>query len=481
MDQGSNVTIAANTFSRDGYTFTGWNTQADGTGTAYAAGETISLSEDTTLYAQWAEIVDWNGSEVGKTATNLDINYQSDVTLSLPAAGYQKEVDVVFAIDCSSVLENNAADMANALYQMAQELLEKEHILLNIGVVGYGHNADVLAELQPVNAENADDFLAALTVAFENSLTDDSQIDHDGGSNVQVGIRVAKNLLDSSTTGTTANNRHLILMTDGAGFYYCRSDEDSTSVSTVHNGDKKQAMGNMDATTDVGGEARMNDSMYIRMGNGKDFGDFITGQGEAIEKSAIHSFSKSEAANVSDAQSYTTAQVKDFDTYPYINMERGTYFAAQELLKAKDAGYQITTIGYPYQAGSGSKALQAVTEGFRAWTATIGDYYDGSTNIDTILSSISDEFGQYVDVGSKVVDEIGSGTDNLGNVYNFDFVNDIDQLTLTVGGKALNKATVTEGLPVGETARYTFGTEEAPRSVRAALLRKRHHAGRRNL
>ena len=462
VDKDSSVTIAANTFSRDGYTFTGWNTQADGKGTAYTAGETINLSENTTLYAQWAEIVDWNGSEVGKTATNLDINYQSDVTLSLPAAGYQKEVDVVFAIDCSSVLENNAGKMANALYQMARELLEKEHILLNIGVVGYGHNADVLADLQPVNAENAGDFLTALTAAFENSLTDDSQIDHDGGSNVQVGIRVAKNLLDSSTTGTTANNRHLILMTDGAGFYYCRSDEDSTSVSTVHNGDKKQAMGNMDAMTDVGGEARMNDSMYIRMGNGKDFGDFITEQGEAIERSAIHSFSKSEAANVSDEQSYTTAQVKDFDTYPYINMERGTYFAAQELRKAKDAGYQITTIGYPYQAGSESKALQAVTEGFRAWTATIGDYYDGSTNIDTILSSISDEFGQYVDAGSKVVDEIGSGTDNLGNVYNFDFVNDIDQLTLTVGGKALNKATVTEDLSVGETARYTFGTEEDP-------------------
>ena len=474
VDQGSNVTIAANTFSRDGYTFTGWNTQADGTGTAYAAGETISLSEDTTLYAQWAEIVDWNGSEVGKTATNLDINYQSDVTLSLPAAGYQKEVDVVFAIDCSSVLENNAGKMANALYQMAQELLEKEHILLNIGVVGYGHNADVLAELQPVNAENADDFLAALTAAFENSLTDDSQIDHDGGSNVQVGIRVAKNLLDSSTTGTTANNRHLILMTDGAGFYYCRSDEDSTSVSTVHNGDKKQAMGNMDATTDVGGAKkntgelygkvdRTKDSKYQQLvTEGKNFGNFIAEQGDEIKESAINSFSKSEAATVSNEQSYTTAQVQDFDTYPYINMERGTYFAAQELLKAKDAGYQITTIGYPYQAGSGSEALQAVTAGFRDWTATIGDYYDDSTNIDTILSSISDEFGQYVDAGSKVVDEIGSGTDNLGNTYNFDFVNDIDQLTLTVGGKALNKATVTEDLSVGETARYTFGTEEDP-------------------
>lgn len=443
-------------FTREGYRFTGWNTQSNGSGTAYQPGASFQITQDTTLYAQWAEIVDWSGGEVGKTATNLDSNYESDVTLSLPAAGYQKEVDVVFAIDCSSVLENNTEEMAQALYQMAQELLQKENILLNIGVVGYGHNADVLADLQAVNAENADEFLAALTAEFENSLTDNSQIDHDGGSNVQVGIRTARELLDNSTTGSTANNRHLILMTDGAGFYYCRSDTDDTSVSTVHRGDIKQSMGNMDATTDVGGAVRMNDSMYIRLeSEGKDFGDFIAEQGAAIEESAVNSFSKAEAADVSDEQSYTTAQVQKFDTYPYINMERGTYFAAQELLKAKDAGYQITTIGYPYQAGVLYSALEAVTAGFRDWTATIGDYYDGSQNIDTILSSISDEIGQYVDAGSKVVDEIGSGTDNHGNAYNFDFINDIERLTLTVGGTALNKTRV-------DATIYSFGTEEKP-------------------
>jgi uncharacterized repeat protein (TIGR02543 family) len=51
---GSNYNIAANTFTRTGYTFTGWNTAADGSGTAYAAGAAIvNVQADTTLYAQW--------------------------------------------------------------------------------------------------------------------------------------------------------------------------------------------------------------------------------------------------------------------------------------------------------------------------------------------------------------------------------------------------------------------------------------------
>ena len=41
-------------FSRNGYTFTGWNTEPDGSGTAYAPDASIVLTEPvTTLYAQW--------------------------------------------------------------------------------------------------------------------------------------------------------------------------------------------------------------------------------------------------------------------------------------------------------------------------------------------------------------------------------------------------------------------------------------------
>ena len=51
------ATISDNGFENSGYKFTGWNTEADGSGTAYGDGETIILTEpSTTLYAQWEEI-----------------------------------------------------------------------------------------------------------------------------------------------------------------------------------------------------------------------------------------------------------------------------------------------------------------------------------------------------------------------------------------------------------------------------------------
>lgn len=53
---GKIVTVAQNEFTRNNYTFTGWNTQADGKGTAYKAGDSFTLTDkDTVLYAQWSK------------------------------------------------------------------------------------------------------------------------------------------------------------------------------------------------------------------------------------------------------------------------------------------------------------------------------------------------------------------------------------------------------------------------------------------
>jgi uncharacterized repeat protein (TIGR02543 family) len=49
----SSTTLTANAFARTGYTFNGWNTAADNSGTSYADGAAYDFSGDTTLYAQW--------------------------------------------------------------------------------------------------------------------------------------------------------------------------------------------------------------------------------------------------------------------------------------------------------------------------------------------------------------------------------------------------------------------------------------------
>ena len=53
---GSTVTVLGNTGSleKTDYLFDGWNTAADGSGTHYAADDTFTITENTTLYAQWA-------------------------------------------------------------------------------------------------------------------------------------------------------------------------------------------------------------------------------------------------------------------------------------------------------------------------------------------------------------------------------------------------------------------------------------------
>ena len=51
---GSTVVLDRNLYKKDGFSFAGWNTKADGTGTAYADGASFKIdSSDVILYAQW--------------------------------------------------------------------------------------------------------------------------------------------------------------------------------------------------------------------------------------------------------------------------------------------------------------------------------------------------------------------------------------------------------------------------------------------
>lgn len=55
-NEGATVTIADNTFSNPGYTFTEWNTEANGSGDSYAPGDEIEdIDDNLELYAIWTE------------------------------------------------------------------------------------------------------------------------------------------------------------------------------------------------------------------------------------------------------------------------------------------------------------------------------------------------------------------------------------------------------------------------------------------
>lgn len=62
INLGDEVVAAANTLTKEGQSFNGWNTKPDGTGTGYAPGKSLMVVNDITLYAQWTAVDTGSGS-----------------------------------------------------------------------------------------------------------------------------------------------------------------------------------------------------------------------------------------------------------------------------------------------------------------------------------------------------------------------------------------------------------------------------------
>ncbi len=428
-------------FTRTGYTFTGWNTRIDGTGTSYQPGTTLPMTEDTTLYAQWQK----DGEEpteppktvLSKTLSgNLDQNGETDGTLSIPSAGYEQTVDVVLAVDCSNFALLNAGKLQTSLATLADKLLQQD-INLNVGVVGFGMDAAVFRDITAVNTDNTATWASDLVSEISKNI---ALFADQAATNIQAGVRSAHELLDNSTSGADKNHQYMVLMTDGAGYWYC-DDADidgdgntSEGVNKLYRGSFTGALGNADGNNDVGSSNR---TTHVKQS--KDFADFMSAYGDKVEASTEPSYTADQLENPTDDMVGLTYNEVNDDDY-FLNMERGTYRAAREIEEVIADGYKIITIGDEYKMIDGTETpacLKTISDSFRAWTGSenVGRYYDFD-EVENAFNDLSDQITYFVDAGSYVIDQMGSGEDQ-GWKYDFDFVNDAQYLTLTVGGKTL--------------------------------------------
>jgi uncharacterized repeat protein (TIGR02543 family) len=85
--KGSDITLPnEGALSRAGYTFGGWNTQADGTGDNYGIGSPYTVNEDITLYANWNPVLctvifNANGAASGTAPQTITVNCGTVITL----------------------------------------------------------------------------------------------------------------------------------------------------------------------------------------------------------------------------------------------------------------------------------------------------------------------------------------------------------------------------------------------------------------
>lgn len=97
-DSGATVTVLGNTgdLAKTGHDWTCWNTVSDGSGTDYSAGNTFTISANTTLYAKWTahthNVTMPAADTYGSYTMNKEnpVAYGTNVTLTYtPASGYE--------------------------------------------------------------------------------------------------------------------------------------------------------------------------------------------------------------------------------------------------------------------------------------------------------------------------------------------------------------------------------------------------------
>ena len=119
-DVGSKIVIQQNGFTRSEYTFTGWNTQADGKGTAYKAGDSFTLTDkDTVLYAQWSK----NSGSAG-TGTSGSAGTGTNGTAKptdIPKTGDNSNLTLWFAL----LIVSGGAVIATAVISSKKKRSEK--------------------------------------------------------------------------------------------------------------------------------------------------------------------------------------------------------------------------------------------------------------------------------------------------------------------------------------------------------------------
>ena len=109
----TDTALNANSFTREGFNFTGWTTAADGTGDSYADGATVNLTENTTLYAQWEDNHSLTKVINKKDATCTENGYTGDTVCAvcevvvikqgetIPAKGHTEVIDPAVAPTCT--------------------------------------------------------------------------------------------------------------------------------------------------------------------------------------------------------------------------------------------------------------------------------------------------------------------------------------------------------------------------------------------
>lgn len=371
------------------------------------------------------------GISKSKEATNLDESYVSNVKLSLPAADYKGDLDVVFVLDGSTSHDSDTKDLAIAAANLLETLATYENLNVKAGVVIFGGSVPVLYTSEDLLALSESDNLIELSNVIKSP--DWKGKKGRSGSNLQAGVKSAQKMLDADTS-VAKSDKYLIILSDGGARMWVNDSGEALSQTYVY---QNGIIGwndiqdfNSRYIEDKTSEVRSFDDVWTAGAANPDFAKYAMTQAESKEEGVVDK-----------AASWNTV-LRDADYYT--TLEAATYFAATSIVEASSTS-NVIWIDYPYYSG----ALLNYTDSFKSWLSEKGyitRYENSDADPEDVFSQVKDQLVYLLDAGSTVDDYMGY----VEGDYNFDLVNEAGALVLTVGGE--QKTTV----KLGEN-NYGFG------------------------
>lgn len=378
---------------------------------------TMSFADDAAGDAGQSSALEQNQ----KMATELDENLETRVTLSFPGKREAEPSDVVFVLDKSGAsaqmdIYNQAKGFLSQISQKAKD----DGLDIKVGVVLFNKKGNIQQQLTDV-VTGYDDILAAMNSSVRS------------GTNMDAGLLAAKSILDADTA-VKAENKHVILISDGATYLYCKNGDYATPYT--------RSFGKVEGGKNfMGGIWEWQSREYHTNNAWKKFSDgsnFIFSQAmkspEKLGKYLEYYRDQYENSDKNWAQydyEYTDAAANNGTTNPIpvdvnapCNIDVAFWSTDDTFQSMVKAGYDMNVYYKNAADFDGQVFLQYLTRN------------SNNGQLDTDFADIKAKLVDKIAAGSTVEDFIGA---------DFDFVNDPAKISLTANGEKLAPEKIDDG------------------------------------
>lgn len=348
-----------------------------------------------------------------KTATELDENLETNVTLSFPGKREAEPADVVF------VLDKSGASAQKDIYNQAKSFLEEvktkaqaDGLDIKVGVVLFNKVGNIQQPLTDV-VTGYDSILTAMNSSLHS------------GTNMDAGLLAAKSMLDADAA-VKAENKHVILISDGATYLYCKNG-DYTKPYTRSFGSVEGGKNFMGGVWEWQSREYHTNNAWKKFSDGSNFifsqamtspeklGEYLAYYRDQYENSEKN-WAQYDYEYTASAAAFGTSNPIPVDVTAPCNIDVAFWSTDDTFQSMVNAGYDMNVYYKNAADFDGQVFLQYLTRN------------SNGSKLDTDFNKLR----------TKLIDKIAAGStveDFIGN--NFDFVNDVSKISLNVAGEDL--------------------------------------------